>query len=178
MNKYTAHLRHLNITKQLELRQGHISPPKQLPRSSALLHLSQIQPAAHRLRPRRYRPHNLLQKFRVLYIRQTVEHIVMARRSRHSHYQILVIQEVLHQIALHAVIPLVPPVIRKDDIPRSKVRFKLADPILLRYARRFPEREELQARPNEIFCVDQTIGKMKTPLECGAFRGFGYVWKA
>ena len=71
--------------------------------------------------------------------------------SAHScHNQILVIQEVLHQITLHAVIALVPPVIRKDNIPRSKVRFKLTDPILLRYARRLPESEELQSRPTAL----------------------------
>ena len=67
-----------------------------------------------------------------------------------SHNKILVIQEVLHQITLHAVIPLVPPVIREDDIPRSKVRFELADPILLRYARRLPKCVELQSRPTAL----------------------------
>jgi hypothetical protein len=41
-----------------------------------------------------------------------------------------------------------------------------------------PEREELQSRLTEIFCEDQTMGKMKTPLECGAFRGFGYAFWA
>ena len=43
----------------------------------------------------------------------------------------------------------------------------ISSPILLRYARRLPEREELQSRPTEIFCVGQTVGKMKPRLNAG-----------
>ena len=50
---------------------------------------------------------------------------------RHSHNQILIIQKVLHKVALLSVIPLIPPVVRKNNVPCSKVRFELADPILL-----------------------------------------------